>query len=64
MSQAMTPAQQQQQAGFPMMLQKYGAEIARALVASGKVPQLPVASPAARQITEALMRRGGATVPQ
>lgn len=40
------------------------AEIARALVASGKVPQLPVASPAARQITEALMRRGGATVPQ
>jgi hypothetical protein len=40
------------------------AEIARALVASGKVPQLPVASPAARQVTEALMRRAGATVPQ
>jgi len=31
MSQAMTPAQQQQQAGFPMMLQKYGTEIQRAL---------------------------------
>jgi hypothetical protein len=40
------------------------AEIARALVASGKVPQLPVASPAMRQITETLMRRAGATVPQ
>jgi hypothetical protein len=40
------------------------AEIARALVASGKVPQLPVASPAMRQITETIMRRAGATVPQ
>jgi hypothetical protein len=40
------------------------AEIARALVASGKVPQLPVASPAVRQVTETLIRRAGATVPQ
>jgi hypothetical protein len=40
------------------------AEIARALVASGKVPQLPVASPAVRSITEALARRTGAAVPQ
>lgn len=40
------------------------AEIARALVASGRVPQLPVASPANRAITEALMRRTGAAVPQ
>lgn len=40
------------------------AEIARALVASGKVPQLPVASPAVRAITEALARRTGAAVPQ
>jgi hypothetical protein len=40
------------------------AEIARALVASGRVPQLPVASPANRAVTEALMRRTGAAVPQ
>lgn len=40
------------------------AEIARALVASGKVPQLPTASPALRQIIETLTRRAGATVPQ
>lgn len=40
------------------------AEIARALVASGRVPQLPVASPANRSIAEALMRRTGAVGPQ
>jgi hypothetical protein len=40
------------------------AEIARALVASGRVPQLPVASPANRAISEALLRRTGAAVPQ
>lgn len=40
------------------------AEIARALVASGRVPQLPVASPANRSIAEALIRRTGAAVPQ
>lgn len=40
------------------------AEVARALVASGRVPQLPVASPATRAITEALVRRTGAAVPQ
>lgn len=40
------------------------AEIARALVASGRVPQLPVASPANRAIAEALVRRTGAAVPQ
>jgi hypothetical protein len=40
------------------------AEIARALVASGRVPQLPVANPATRAITEALVRRTGAGVPQ
>jgi hypothetical protein len=40
------------------------AEIARALVASGRVPQLPVASPSVRAITEALARRTGAAVPQ
>lgn len=40
------------------------AEIARALVASGRVPQLPVASPVTREITEALLRRTGAAVPQ
>lgn len=40
------------------------AEIARALVASGRVPQLPVASPQNRAIAEALMRRTGAAVPQ
>lgn len=40
------------------------AEIARALVASGGVPQLPKASESYRAVTEALMRRGGAAVPQ
>lgn len=40
------------------------AEIARALVASGRVPQLPVASPANRAIAEALVRRTGAVGPQ
>lgn len=40
------------------------AEIARALVASGRVPQLPVASPQNRAIAEALLRRTGAAVPQ
>lgn len=40
------------------------AEIARALVASGKVPNLPSTSEAVRQITEALTRRAGAAVPQ
>jgi hypothetical protein len=40
------------------------AEIARALVASGRVPQLPAASPANRAISEALLRRTGAAVPQ
>lgn len=45
-------------------LVRRNAEIARALVASGKVPNLPVASEAARQVTEALMRRTAAAVPQ
>jgi hypothetical protein len=40
------------------------AEIARALVASGRLNQLPVASDGYRKITEALMRRGGAAGPQ
>lgn len=40
------------------------AEIARALVASGKVPKMPVAPDSYRAITEALMRRAVATTPQ
>lgn len=40
------------------------AEIARALVASGKVPQLPVASDASRRIAEQLMRRSSTVAPQ
>jgi hypothetical protein len=40
------------------------AEIARALVASGKVPQLPVASDANRRIAEQLMRRSSTVGPQ
>lgn len=40
------------------------AEIARALVASGKVPKLPVASDANRRIAEQLMRRSSTVGPQ
>ena len=40
------------------------AEIARAIVAAGGMPQLPVASDAARKITEGLMRRTTAAAPQ
>lgn len=40
------------------------AEIARALVASGKMNTLPVASDAARKISETLMRRGAAVANQ
>lgn len=43
---------------------KKNAEIARALVASGKVPQLPVASDANRRIAEQLMRRSSTVGPQ
>jgi len=40
------------------------AEIARALVAAGGVPQLPVATDQARRIAESLMRRTAAAAPQ
>lgn len=40
------------------------AEIARAIIANGGMPQLPVASDSVRQIVEALTRRTGAAAPQ
>lgn len=40
------------------------AEVARAIIANGGLRNLPTASPVARQITETLMRRIGATAPQ
>lgn len=40
------------------------AEIARAVVASGKLNTLPVATDSSRRLIEALMRRGAAAVPQ
>lgn len=41
-----------------------GAEIVRAIIANGGMKTLPNASPAIGRITEALVRRGGAAVPQ
>lgn len=43
---------------------RQAAETARALVAGGGLERLPVASDQVRRLTEALLRRGGAVVPQ